>query len=457
MRSSLSAPHFLVIAVLAVIALVDVRGQSGARRVVSKASKETTRQLTAPRAPTYYRDVLPILAQHCVVCHSADGIAPMAFDTYAAARSYAFVIRNVTQERAMPPPFAVPLVGRVANDPSLTAAQISTLAAWANLNTPEGDPHDAPRLPRASAPWSIAKPDLIVKMPEAVSIPASGNLEYVYQLAPTHFTTGRWIQAAELLPSARANILQIVVAIRRPDSPWLGHAPLGKSFTSGDQTVAEDDHWADDDILIVYSPGSSAQQFAANSGKFIPAGADLVFRAQYITNGVARCDQSSLGLVFSEHAPARRIVTLALQADRFTIPPSAPEYRVEARGVLQTDALLLSFFPVLHLRGKRFEYDVIPPRAGANRKLPPKFETLLRVNYEQRWQASYQLCVPRILKKGTELRAVAWYDNSPINPNNPNPDAVVHWGNKPQEEVLEGFFDVAVPTDLDKSTILIRP
>ena len=151
----------------------------------------------------------------------------MSFETYEGARRYAYLIRNVTEDKAMPPPFSVPLVGRVTNDPSLSSAQISTLAAWANLNAPAGDPHNAPPLPQASAPWSIPRPDLIVRMPEPVLIPATGNLDYVYQIVPTHFREGRWIQMAEVLPSLRANVLQIMVVIRRPGSRWLRHAPLG--------------------------------------------------------------------------------------------------------------------------------------------------------------------------------------------------------------------------------------
>jgi len=47
-------------------------------------------------------------------------------------------------------------------------------------------------------------------------------------------------------------------------------------------------------------------------GKFITAGSDLVFCAQYITNGVAGSDQSSVGLVFFKQPPSQRVITLAL-------------------------------------------------------------------------------------------------------------------------------------------------
>jgi len=438
-----------LIVFLAAVLVGSVRGQTG-------ASKETARQPSSSATPTYYRDVQPILRQHCMVCHHADGIAPMSFETFDTARRYAYIIRTVTQAKAMPPQFAIPLVGKVVNDPSLTPAQISTLANWASLNTPEGDAQEAPPVPGAVAPWSIPKPDFVVKMAEPVPIPATGNLEYVYQIVPTHFTEGRWIQMAEVLPSMRANVLQIMVAIRRPGSPWLRHAPVGKPFTSALVAGIEDHRWADDDILLVYTSGSSVQEFPVTMGKSIPAGADLVFRVQYTTNGVAGSERSSVGLVFCKQAPSKRVITLALENARFTIPPNAPDYRVEAQGVLRSDVLLLSFFPLLHLRGKQFEYDVIPAPGATRDDLSPQMEILLRVKYDLRWQTSYPLSEPRLLKTGAELRAVAWYDNSPNNPNNPDPNASVNWGDQPRDEVLCGFFDVAVPATIGEHKILVR-
>ena len=444
----------LVIAVLCVVVLNAVWGKGTIRNFTFQGSKQTSSSALPPAAPSYYHDVQPILRQHCVICHRADGLAPMSFETYDAARRYAYLIRNVAQDKAMPPPFSVPLVGRVANDPSLTPAQISTLAAWANLKAPAGDSSDAPA-PRDSAPWSIPRPDLIVKMPQPVSIPPTGNLDYVYQIVPTQFAEARWIQVAELLPSLRANLRQMIVVIRRPGSTWLQHAPAGKPFTSAALASSEDTRWADDDILMVYAPGSSTLELPATMGKLIPAGSDLVFRGQYTTNGIAGSDQSSVGLVFSQQPPSQRIRTLALEGRHFTIPPNAPEYRVEARGVLRNDVVLLSLFPRLHLRGKRFEYDVIHAPGGTRDNLNPQTETLLRINYDLRWQPSYILSEPRFLKAGMELRAVARYDNSPNNPNNPNPNSRVIWGDQPRDEVLDAFFEVAVPAAAGDRKILV--
>ncbi len=148
------------------------------------------------------------------------------------------------------------------------------------------------------------------------------------------------------------------------------------------------------------------------------------------------------------------MLTLQLANDHDTIPIPAgvDNYRVEVHGTLPNDATLLSFFPHMHLRGKRFEYNIIHPDSASDKKT----ETLLRVNYDFYWQMSYRLEQPLFLKAGTELQAVAWYDNSRNNPHNPDPHSAVIWGDQTYNEMMVGFFDVAVPADMDKAHYFIR-
>jgi len=416
---------------------------------------------SAPTAnpPTFYRDVLPILEQHCQSCHHTGGIAPMPFETYEETRPFASAIRRATQEKSMPPWFADPNIGQFSNDPSLRPAEIGALAAWAEAKSPAGDIKDALPSRHWAESWSIPKPDLVLKMPQAVPLPASGDIEYTYEIVPTYFKEDRWVQMAEVLPALRSNVHHAVVYVRPPDSNWLRHAPVGVPFTASTLTDPEDRrgaHWTDSDVLLVYAPGSSPDAWPEKLAKFIPAGSDLVFQMHYTAKGRAASDQSSIGLIFSKHAPEQRVLTLQLTNDHFVIPPGAPDYRVEARGTFPNDATLLSFFPHMHLRGKRFEYNVIRKKTSADGKPDYEIEPLLRVNYHFHWQMSYRLAEPRFLRAGTELQAVAWYDNSKSNAHNPDADAEVRWGEQTYDEMMVGFFDVAVAAGVDKQHFFIR-
>lgn len=449
-------------------ALPHLRGSSHQRRAgpfgfaQDKQAQPLPQEKTERQAPTFYRDVLPILQRHCQSCHRAGSIAPMAFETYEQTRPFADAIRQDVEAKSMPPWFADPAVGKFANDPSLNAAEIETLVAWSQAKAPAGDKKDAPPPRLWAEGWSIPKPDLVLSMPKAVPLPATGDVEYTYEIVPTHFAEDRWVQMAEVLPRLRSNVHHAVVYIRPPDSRWLRHAPVGIPFTASTLTDPEDRHgahWTDSDILLVYAPGSSPDEWPAEMAKFIRAGSDLVFQMHYTTNGRAAADQTVIGLIFSKEAPPQRVLTLQLTNDHFVIPPGDPDFRVEARGTLPNDATLLGFMPHMHLRGKRFEYNIVHENKNHNSiaKPPYEIEPLLRVNYHFHWQMSYRLAQPRFLKAGTELQAVAWYDNSAKNPHNPDPSAEVRWGEQTYDEMMVGFFDLAVPATMDKQRFFVRP
>jgi hypothetical protein len=401
--------------------------------------------------PTFYRDVLPILQNHCQACHRTGEIAPMQLITLAQTQPFARAIATSVSQKKMPPWFADPSIGNFSNDPSLTAQEIATLVSWADSNAPAGNSGDAPPPRQWTPSWLIPPPDRVIQMPKPVSIPAQGDVDYTYEIVPTHFTEDKWVQFSEIRPSSRENLHHAVVYVRPPNSNWLKHAPIGVPVTGADMPGGQDrndTHFTTADILLVYAPGSSPDNWPEGSAKFIPAGSDLVFQMHYMTHGHAATDQSSVGLVFSKQPPTQRVLTLQLTNDHFLIPPGAPDFRVEVHGSLPNDAVLLSFFPHMHLRGKRFEYNILHPDSAS--------ETLLRVNYDFYWQLSYRLANPLPLKVGTVLQAVAWYDNSKNNPHNPDPNVAVRWGDQTYDEMMVGFFDVAVPASMDKTRYFLR-
>jgi hypothetical protein len=408
---------------------------------------------SAQSRPSFYRDVLPILEQHCQSCHRPGEIAPFSLVTYQETKPWAQEILDSIKSRKMPPWFADPCCGHFANDPSLSAQQAATIADWVRAGAPAGDEKDAPAPARWTEGWNIATPDLLLKMPRPARLPAAGDVEYTYEIVPTNFAEGKWVEMAELRPSARNHVHHAVVYVRPPESNWLRGAPVGVPFTASslhDAHLMHDAHATTSDLLVVYAPGSAPDSFPDGMAKFIPAHSDLIFQMHYTTNGRAAIDQSSLGLVFSKGAPKQRVLTLQLANDHDTIPipRQTDNYRVEVSGTLPNHATLLSFFPHMHLRGKKFEYNIV--------HLDGSRETLLRVNYDFYWQLSYVLAEPRLLPAGTKLEAIAWYDNSKNNLHNPDPNSPVQWGDQTYNEMMVGFFDVAVPAEMDKEHFFVR-
>ena len=67
-------------------------------------------------APTFSKDVMPILQERCQVCHRPGEIAPMSLMSYDQVRPWARAIREKVITRAMPPWHADPGIGEFSND-----------------------------------------------------------------------------------------------------------------------------------------------------------------------------------------------------------------------------------------------------------------------------------------------------------------------------------------------------
>jgi len=114
----------------------------------------------AAGAPTYYRDVHPILQSRCAGCHREGGIGPFSIDEDPeTAQAYAPAMALETSERIMPPFLPGELSPALRDDMRLSDDEIATLGAWSQAGAPLGDPADKVAVaPPAGFP--LANPDL---------------------------------------------------------------------------------------------------------------------------------------------------------------------------------------------------------------------------------------------------------------------------------------------------------
>jgi hypothetical protein len=403
---------------------------------------------------TFYRDVLPILEARCQGCHRPGEVGPMAFGGYNETRPWAKAIKQAVLLGKMPPWYADAPPGKFHNDPRLSQQEMNKLAAWADNGAPAGNPKDAPHALAFADGWSIDKPEAIFEIPTPYQIPATGTLEYTYVIVPTGFKEDRWVTQAEVRPGNRAIVHHANVYIREPGSNWLREYPMGKLFvpeergeragTGGNSSAGAS---VREQVIAGYVPGRPAKQVPDGYAMLIPAGSDLVFQLHYTTNGKPTTDVTRIGFVFAKQTPAKRVIRVQASNAGFVIPPGAADYAVSGSAALGVDCELLNVYPHMHLRGKSMALSVVYPSGER--------EELLRVpHYDFNWQLVYALSQPRILPKGTLLKADATFDNSASNRFNPNPQATVRWGDQSWDEMMVGFFDLAIPIATDPASVL---
>jgi hypothetical protein len=405
--------------------------------------------LQAADAPTFYKDVLPVLQRKCQDCHRPGEAAPMSLLTYNEARPWAAAIREAVLTRKMPPWGADPAHGRFANDPSLTPGEIEILSKWAARRAPAGNPEDAPPARTFVDGWNIGEPDVVVQMPVPFEVPARGTLEYTRFIIPLNLTEDRWVSAAEIRPGNRAVVHHVIAYLREPDSKWLSGAPSGQPLPKRVPGKKIPDSGAREN-LVGYAPGVPPLKPQPGRAKLIRSGTDLVLEMHYTTNGKAATDQTKVGIVFAKEPPRERLASAAIANLKFVIPPSEPNYQVDSRYQIPRDWTLISLTPHMHLRGKDFEYRAKYPSGET--------EVLLRVpKYDFNWQHTYYLAQPKLLPAGTVIECTAHFDNSANNRFNPDPSVEVRWGDQSWEEMMIGFVGIVYDPKKALSDVFEKP
>jgi hypothetical protein len=375
--------------------------------------------MEAAPAPTFHKDVEPILENRCQSCHRPGEAGPMPLLTFAQTRPWAKAIRSALLSGKMPPWQADPRYGKFSNDLRLAPGEKETLVAWIDSGAAEGNPADAPA-PRSWVDgWRIPKPDVVFEMPQDFNVPAAGAIDYQYISVPTHFTEDKWIEAAEVVPGNRAAVHHAIVVIDTYGSS------RGGEFG---------------DYLAGYAPGMSPQIWKPGQARLVKAGATLVFQMHYQATGKPAKDRTRIGLVFAKKPATEQIVALQAAAHWLAIPPMEANYQVTASETIRQPAMLVGLRAHMHLRGKSFRFIARYPNGES--------EILLEIpKFDFNWQPYYYLETPKPLPAGTRIEADAVFDNSPNNPANPNPAASVFWGPQTWDEMMIGWIDIAVPAN----------
>src|SRR2546427_2312865 len=166
----------------------------------------SAQQAAPAREVTFTKDVAPILQRSCQNCHRPDGVAPMSLVSYEDVRPWARAIKQRTsigpKAGVMPPWYVEKNIGiqQFHNDPSLSEAEVATIAKWVDSGAARGNPADMPPAKHYAddRAWAIGTPDLIIKMQE---VEVKGNAPDWWgevPSVPTGLTEDRHVAALEI-------------------------------------------------------------------------------------------------------------------------------------------------------------------------------------------------------------------------------------------------------------------
>ncbi|OYW19927.1 MAG: hypothetical protein B7Z55_08040 [Planctomycetales bacterium 12-60-4] len=382
---------------------------------------------------TFNRDIAPLMFSSCTECHRPGEAAPFSLLTFADACDHANQMAAVMQQGSMPPWHPTAGFGHFRHERRLKAEEIALVKRWIASGKPEGDPQDRLASPPFTTGWRLGKPDLILKMSEAFSIPADGSDVHQHFVLPTGLRKDRLVSAIEFRPgNSRVTHHASFYVDNRGAARQLDERDSGVGY--GSYSGPGFDNYGS---FRSWLPGMTPQRLPRGMGCPLPAHSDIVLEIHYQPTGKPETDQSSIGVFFAESSAKQLVMELQVMNKSLQIPAGASRHWHRASFTLPAAATLLDAAPHMHRLGKEMK---------AVARLPDgREQPLIWIkDWDFNWQGQYIYVDSIRLPRGTVIEVDSWFDNSAANPLNPHsPPRQVSWGEQTRDEMAVCHFRYA--------------
>ena len=382
---------------------------------------------------TFSEDIAPILFENCVGCHHPNGIGPMPLLSYDDVRPYASRIQRKVAAREMPPWHLDKTIGiqEYKNDISLSDFEIGQIVSWVDAGAPEGDPANLPMLPDLpdGSTWQLEEllgpPDFVMESP-TLTVEANGQDRWMVQSTPFEgvIDQPRYVRATEL-----KGAYPLGVRVLHHGHVTLGSRPLGRQGI-----------------------GKSGDVFPENTGMLIEPSGNLRWNLHYFPIDEEVPNAQAMTAVWlypegyvPEYTTNGEAIIQAADVSGWGSDIAIPPHSVKVRQgthVLNRPALISSFRPHMHMRGREQSVQAIYPDG--------RREVLGRVDkYNHFWQIAYHYedDVAPLLPRGTVLLITTIWDNTADNPINPDPRQWVVFGQRGVDEMSHTWMGITYLTD----------
>jgi hypothetical protein len=228
-------------------------------------------------------------------------------------------------------------------------------------------------------------------------------------------TQGKWLRASTIKVEQRQGVHHVLPGYLK-DVPQPGQA-------------AFENKWG---VSVGgYAVGAESEIAPKDVGTYIPPGGAIGFQTHYTPFGKEVTDHTQVALYFykGNEKPSMVMHNSVIVNNSIVIPPNDAHHREIAYMEFPHDAQLYSAFPHAHYRGASSDLWIRYPDG--------KEKLLLSLpRYDFSWQRDYTFAQPINIPAGSKLIAHFIYDNSKRNPNNPDPNKTVVWGDQSWEEMF---------------------
>ena len=429
-------PSFWTAATVALVATFALQSEANAQATFASSQDNAD--------VTYAADVAIIIQNNCQVCHRAGGIGPMELITYEDVQRYAPLIKIKVRDRVMPPYYYDTDIGiqELQHDWRLSQEDINTVVAWVDQGAPLGDPADMPPPAdlRATDEWSLAAefgpPDLLAPS-SPIDIPAEG-LDVWY----------RPIVEIQGLPENEERCIKALQVKPRGDAVTVVH-----HANSTFQLLQDDGSFR--------GTGARATEYAMGKlGEIIPDGVCRRIPAGSYVRWDIHMYPGGLGATAANDVIEDNVVELGIwlhpadyeyeyrqdlvsynfmEGQRELLLPPNSGFMTQGFRSWDHPVRIDSFQPHGHLRLRSASLEIFYPQTGRTEIVG------MISNWSATWHQShiFEDQVAPLIPTGAVVIMKQWFDNTSANPNNPDPDQWVDYGQRTADEMSHFWMAVS--------------
>ena len=364
--------------------------------------------------------------------------------TYENVKLYAPLIKFKVENRIMPPYYYDTDIGiqELKHDWRLSQEDINTVVAWVDQGAPLGDPADMPPPAdlRATDDWSLAAefgpPDLLAPS-SPIDIPAEG-LDVWY----------RPIVEIQGLPENEERCIKALQVKPRGDAVTVVH-----HANSTFQLLQDDGSFRGTGARATeYAMGKLGEIIPDGVCRRIPAGSHVRWDIHMYpgglgataANAVIEANVVELGIWLHpadyEYEYRQDLVSYNfMEGQRELLLPPNSGFMTQGFRSWDHPVRIDSFQPHGHLRLRSASLEVFYPKTG-------RTEIIGMVsNWSATWHQShiFEDQVAPLIPTGAVVIMKQWFDNTSANPNNPDPDQWVDYGQRTADEMSHFWMAVS--------------
>jgi len=429
-------PSFWTAATVALVATFALQSEANAQATFASSQDNAD--------VTYAADVATIIQENCTVCHRSGGIGPMELVTYEDVRLYAPLIKIKVRDRLMPPYYYDTDIGiqELQHDWRLSQEDINTVVSWVDQGAPLGDPADMPPPAdlRATDEWSLAAefgpPDLLAPS-SPIDIPAEGNDVWY-----------RPIVEIQGLPENEERCIKALQVKPRGDAVTVVH-----HANSTFQLLQDDGSFR--------GTGARATEYAMGKlGEIIPDGVCRRIPAGSYVHWDIHMYPGGLGATAANDVIEDNVVELGIwlhpadyeyeyrqdlvsynfmEGQRELLLPPNSGFMTQGFRSWDHPVRIDSFQPHGHLRLRSASLEIFYPQTGRTEIVG------MISNWSATWHQShiFEDQVAPLIPTGAVVIMKQWFDNTSANPNNPDPDQWVDYGQRTADEMSHFWMAVS--------------